>query len=86
MVHLIEEHADSAPAGNLVPPDQRRSRAPHFAFAVDDIDAFVKVLHDLRVPMTSGPVQRPDGALQLFIHDPDDHLVELCSREDTRMK
>jgi catechol 2,3-dioxygenase-like lactoylglutathione lyase family enzyme len=22
---------------------------------------------------------RPDGAVQVFVHDPDGHLVELCS-------
>ena len=34
---------------------------------------------DSRVPVLSGPKPRPDGYLQVFVTDPDGHVIELCS-------
>lgn len=79
-IHLILEHEHSSPAGNQTPEDQRRSRAPHFAFVVDDAGAFISRLEALGIAIVSGPTQRPDGAVQVFLFDPDGHLVELCSK------
>ena len=31
------------------------------------------------VEIVDGPKQRPDGATQVFIRDPDGYLIELCS-------
>ena len=36
-------------------------------------------LQELGIAIVSGPVTRPDGARQVFVNDPDGHLVELCS-------
>ncbi len=79
-VHLILEHEHSSPAGNPLPEDRRRPRAPHFAFVVDDALAFIARLDALGLAVESGPTERPDGAMQVFLFDPDGHLVELCSR------
>jgi len=79
-VHLILEHEHSSPAGNQVPEDQRRPRSPHFAFVVDDAGAFIPKLDALGIGIASGPTERPDGAVQVFLFDPDGHLVELCSK------
>jgi len=79
-VHLILEHERSSPAGNPVPEDERRSRAPHLAFVVDDAVAFIPRLDALGIAVASGPTERPDGAMQVFLFDPDGHLVELCSK------
>jgi len=82
-VHFILEHEHSSPAGNPVPEDQRRPRAPHFAFLVDDAAAFLPRLEALGIAVASGPTERPDGAMQVFLFDPDGHLVELCSKNVT---
>jgi len=79
-VHFIEEHENSSPAGNLVPESRRHGPTNHIAFAVQDAGAFVDRLGQLSVPILSGPVPRPDGAVQVFLNDPDGHVVELCSR------
>jgi len=77
-IHLILEHADSGPAG--IGDDRVGSRTHHFAFDVDDATDAAAQLERLGIPIVSGPKQRPDGAVQTFVADPDGHTVELCSR------
>ncbi len=56
------------------------SRGHHIAFEVDDLaTAFARVT-SLGIDVGDGPKTRPDGAQQLYIYDPDRHLVELFSR------
>jgi catechol 2,3-dioxygenase-like lactoylglutathione lyase family enzyme/uncharacterized protein YunC (DUF1805 family) len=78
-VHLILEFAGSGPAGNLLPEQARSSRTAHVAFAVEDAAAALPHLKEQGVPVLSGPKPRPDGYVQVFVTDPDGHVVELCS-------
>lgn len=78
-IHLIEKYEGSGPAGNLVPEEQRNSRTHHFAFLVDDAHESTARLNELGIPILSGPKERPDGAVQVFVCDPDGHVVELTS-------
>lgn len=75
-IHLILEHAESGPAGEA---RTRSSRGHHFAFEVADGHGAAWRLTELGLPIVSGPKERPDGAVQVFVNDPDGHLVELCS-------
>lgn len=77
-IHLILEHEQSGPAG--MPKELgRTSRAHHFAFLVDDAHACEKRLVELGYELISRCKPRPDGAAQVFVADPDGHIVELCS-------
>lgn len=78
-IHLILEHPTSGPAGESTADLEKSSRNRHFAFEVDDGDEAARHLQDAGVPILSGPKHRPDGAVQVFITDPDGHVVELCS-------
>ena len=78
-IHLIEKYDGSGPAGNLVPEEQRNSRTHHFAFLVDDAYDSTARLEELNIAIISGPKERPDGAVQVFVCDPDGHVVELTS-------
>ena len=78
-IHLIGEFADSGPAGNLLSEHLRSSRTQHLAFAVEDAEAVVPLLKQGEIPILSGPKPRPDGYIQVFVTDPDGHVVELCS-------
>jgi catechol 2,3-dioxygenase-like lactoylglutathione lyase family enzyme/uncharacterized protein YunC (DUF1805 family) len=78
-VHLIREYEESGPAGNLLEGPRRNSRTQHNAFLVDDATAALPRLRELGVPVLSGPKPRPDGYIQLFVTDPDGHVIELCS-------
>ncbi len=78
-IHLILEFSGSGPAGNLLAENLRSSRTNHFAFEVDDVEAALPRLREHLAPILSGPKPRPDGYLQIFLTDPDGHVVELCS-------
>jgi catechol 2,3-dioxygenase-like lactoylglutathione lyase family enzyme len=77
-IHLILEHEQSGPAGM---PEElgRTSRAHHFAFLVEDAHAAEARLLELGYELISRVKARPDGAAQVFVCDPDGHIVELCS-------
>jgi catechol 2,3-dioxygenase-like lactoylglutathione lyase family enzyme/uncharacterized protein YunC (DUF1805 family) len=78
-IHLILEYEGSGPAGNLLPESKRGSRTQHAAFLVDDAQATLPRLKEHGVQILSGPKPRPDGYLQVFLADPDGHVIELCS-------
>ncbi len=78
-IHLIKEYAGSGPAGNLVAAERRTARTHHFAFEVDDAEATIAWLKKCEVKILDGPKPRPDGYMQVFVEDPDGHVVELCS-------
>jgi len=52
------------------------SRGNHFALRVDDFDAWERQLASRGMQYLPRK-QRPDGAWQLFLLDPDGHVVEL---------
>jgi len=68
-LHLIGERTKDVVSHN---------RGNHFAMMVDDFDAWERHLTKHRVQFVPRRT-RPDGALQLFIVDPDGHYVELCT-------
>jgi catechol 2,3-dioxygenase-like lactoylglutathione lyase family enzyme len=54
------------------------SRGTHFAMHVDNIAAALDHLQSLNIEV-NGPKERPDGAIQLFITDPDGHVLEFTN-------
>ncbi len=76
-IHLIETHPESGPAGTTPPENCSISRTQHFAFEVDDAKATELRLQELGIPLVAGPKHRPDGPIQMYVQDPDGHLVEL---------
>ena len=79
LIHLIREHDRSGPAGYPVEVLVRSSRNHHFAFEVDDARAAAETLKSLGVLLLDEAKLRPDGAVQVFLTDPDLHVVELCT-------
>ncbi len=55
------------------------TRALHIAFQVDDAEAAAKTLRERGVEIIVGPRHRPDGAIQLYVLDPDGHQIEITS-------
>lgn len=78
LIHLNVESAESGPAGMRYSAT-KISRAMHFAFEVEDGDVAAQQLRDRGIAIVEGPRQRPDGATQLYVQDPDGHLVEIFS-------
>lgn len=79
-VHLIQANDSVQPPGDAPHhpnPSRDLTFARHFCFRVSDIDEAVKTLAAHNVPIAAGPRPRGDGATQLYIHDPDGHMIEL---------
>lgn len=78
-IHLILEHEGTGTAGFSVTGDSRASRNHHFAFEVDDCLAATERLKEFGLTIAGGPQRRPDGPTQVYVNDPDGHVVELFS-------
>lgn len=79
LIHLIEAHDRSGPPGYPVDVLVRSSRNHHFAFEVDDARESARRLKALGIELLDDAKLRPDGAIQVFLVDPDGHVVELCT-------
>lgn len=58
------------------------NRGNHFALMVDDIDAWERHFRENKVDHLPRRT-RPDGAQQIFLGDPDGHMIELCTPPPT---
>jgi len=79
-IHATTESPEAGRAGWADRGTTVASRGHHFAFEVDDAEAAAERLRELGIEIVAGPKHRPDGPIQLYIHDPDGHLVELFSQ------
>jgi len=68
-----ELHLIARPVEGDEPPNER-----HYALMVDDEQAAAARLREKNIEFT-GPKPRPDGAQQIFLRDPDGHVIELCT-------
>jgi len=57
-------------------PVNSSNRGNHFALQVDDVDAWEAQLRNQHAEFVPRKL-RPDGALQVFLRDPDGHVIEL---------
>ena len=62
--------------GGRSEPVNSHNRGNHFALLVDDLEAWDAHLRQAGATNRARR-QRPDGASQLFLQDPDGHVVEL---------
>ena len=77
-IHLNIESDEAGTAG-VEYDAQSITRALHVAFLVDDATASAEILRTQNVEIIAGPRNRPDGAVQLYILDPDGHQIEITS-------
>lgn len=78
-IHATQESPEAGQAGWGDRGVTKTSRGHHIAFAVDDVERTLEwvVAHGIRI---ASPLQkRPDGFKQLYVFDPDEHVVELVS-------
>ncbi len=78
-IHVTLSDANSGLPGWADRNVAKISRGHHIAFQVDDAVYAGELLQKRGVQIVDGPKQRPDGATQLYVFDPDQHLVELFS-------
>lgn len=68
-LHLIGGRTEPVVAGY---------RGNHFALLTDDLDGWAKHLASVGADFRPKKL-RPDGAEQIFLRDPDGHVIELCT-------
>ena len=79
-IHLIAQRGDTDLPGLPRPAGTTAGgRSFHIAFEVDDCYAAEKALLEKGVEIARRPKPRPDGAVQLYLFDPDNHVIELFS-------
>jgi catechol 2,3-dioxygenase-like lactoylglutathione lyase family enzyme len=82
-LHIVGE-AEPGRAATLQPTyyerELRRGYLPHLAFEVADLEAARLRLERFSIPVIGGPQLRGDGVRQLYIRDPDGHVIELFDR------
>ncbi|MEM7032774.1 MAG: VOC family protein [Chloroflexota bacterium] len=83
-IHMILEKDTTAPAG-FAPAGvgEQTGLATHFAFLVDNVYEMAERAQTMGVSIVGGPMLRGDGILQLYLHDPDQYLIELFQRVES---
>jgi catechol 2,3-dioxygenase-like lactoylglutathione lyase family enzyme len=82
-IHLLAENDTTSRAGGPKPgPGAEVGLIQHVAFEVDDLEAACRRLEMHGVPLFGGPMPRGDGVTQVFVLDPDGHVVELFQWTD----
>lgn len=78
-IHATQESPEAGRAGWGERGNSVVSRGHHIAFRVADVAKADEVARAHGVSIASPLQQRPDGYRQLYLYDPDGHLVELVS-------
>ena len=78
-IHATQESAEAGRAGWVDQGGKVVSRGHHIAFRVDDVSQALKIIEQHGVRIASPLQQRPDGWRQVYLYDPDGHVVELVS-------
>ena len=81
-IHLNVAGEEAGNAGHAYVGTQI-TRALHIAFLVDNALEAAEFLRAQNVEIIAGPRHRPDGAIQLYILDPDGHQIEITSPDPT---
>jgi catechol 2,3-dioxygenase-like lactoylglutathione lyase family enzyme len=79
-IHATQQSAEAGQAGWGDRGVQVTSRGHHIAFAVEDVVKALEKIQALSVRIASPLQTRPDGFKQVYLYDPDGHVVELVSR------
>ncbi|MFO0914417.1 MAG: VOC family protein [Pirellulales bacterium] len=78
-IHMNVTGPEAGQAGLPDLGSSQPSRGFHYAFEVDSCDGAADRLRSHGIEIITGPRSRPDGWRQVYIYDPDHHLIELCS-------
>jgi len=80
-INFILNASPNSTINKLMDETEKLTGYTHVALEVTDIDAVQKNLQELAMPITEGPITTPDGAIFLFIRDPDSNVIEFHQPE-----
>ena len=75
-INFILNANDEIKLNLLMDVPEKHTGYTHIALEVTDLDSVQKQLATLGYPITEGPIILPDGAMFIFIRDPDDNVIE----------
>ena len=78
-IHATQESPEAGKAGWANQGNTIVARGHHIAFAVDNVADTLPLVEQHGVRIGSPLQQRPDGFKQLYVYDPDGHVIELVS-------
>jgi len=78
-IHATQESPEAGKAGWGNQGGKVVSRGHHIAFVVDDVLEALEIVQIHGVRVASPLQQRPDGYKQVYLYDPDGHVVEIVS-------
>ncbi len=79
LIHATQSSPEAGQAGWADQGNTIVSRGHHIAFAVDNVADTLPFVEQHGIRIASPLQQRPDGFKQLYLYDPDGHVVELVS-------
>jgi len=75
-INFILNSTDEIPSNILMDIPDKHTGYTHIALEVTDLDSVQEFLHQNKISITEGPITTPDGALLIFIRDPDENVIE----------
>ena len=75
-INFILNSTDEMPSNILMDIPDKHTGYTHIALEVTDLDSVQEFLQQNKISITEGPITTPDGALLIFIRDPDENVIE----------
>ena len=73
---ILNTTSDASASNVLMDLPEKHTGFTHIALEVDDLEAVQQQLAALEIPITE-TVELPDGAILIFVRDPDGNVIEL---------
>ncbi len=75
-INFILNASEGEQLNILMDVPEKHTGYTHMALEVTDLDAVQRQLAELSYPITEGPITTADGAVFVFIRDPDGNVIE----------
>ena len=75
-INFILNGSEDKTLNVLMDVPEKHTGFTHIALEIDDLDAVRQHLADREIAITE-TVELPDGAIFIFVRDPDDNVIEL---------
>jgi len=73
---ILNATSDASESNVLMDVPEKHTGYTHIALEIDDLDAVQQQLAARKIPITE-TVELPDGAIFIFVRDPDGNVIEL---------
>lgn len=75
-INFILNASSESDKNVLMDVSEKHTGYTHMALEVTDLDAIQQELKKVNIPITEGPITMPEGAMFLFVRDPDQNVIE----------